>query len=87
MSIGKDFIGPYRMLRLIRSGTTTQVWEALKEGEKERVAIKVLLADWRKDKYEIDQLKHEARVGTQLQHPNVIQIYEYYEDQGYPWSL
>ena len=58
MSIGKDFIGPYRMLRLIRSGTTTQVWEALKEGEKERVAIKVLLADWRRDKYEIDQLKH-----------------------------
>jgi len=84
VSIGKDFIGPYRMLRLIRSGTTTQVWEALKEGEKERVAIKVLLADWRRDKYEIDQLKHEARVGTQLQHPNVIQIYEYYEDQGYP---
>jgi serine/threonine protein kinase len=84
VSIGKDFIGPFRMLRLIRSGTTTQVWEALREGEKERVAIKVLLADYRRDKFEIDQLKHEARVGTQLNHPNVIQIYEYYEDQGYP---
>ena len=84
MSIGKDFIGPFRMLRLIRSGTTTQVWEGLREGEKERVALKVLLADFRRDKFEIDQLKHEARVGTQLNHPNVIRIYEYYEDQGYP---
>ena len=84
MSIGKDFIGPFRMLRLIRSGTTTQVWEAVKQGEKERIAIKVLLADFRRDKFEIDQLKHEAKVGTQLNHPNVIQIYEYFEDQGYP---
>lgn len=84
MSIGKDFIGPFRMLRLIRSGTTTQVWEAVKAGDKERVAIKVLLSAFRKDKYEIDQLKHEARVGKELEHPNVIKIYEYYEDQGYP---
>ena len=84
MSIGKDFIGPYRMLRLIRSGTTTQVWEAVRAGEKERVAIKVLLSAFRKDKYEIDQLKHEARVGAEVEHPNVIKIYEYFEDQGYP---
>ena len=84
MSIGKDFIGPYRMLRLIRSGTTTQVWEAVRAGEKERVAIKVLLSGFRKDKYEIDQLKHEARVGAEVEHPNVIKIYEYFEDQGYP---
>ncbi len=84
MSIGKDFIGPFRMLRLIRSGTTTQVWEAVREGEKERIAIKVLLSAFRKDKFEIDQLKHEARVGTLLNHPNVIKIYEYFEDQGYP---
>ncbi|QEG24276.1 serine/threonine protein kinase [Mariniblastus fucicola] len=84
MSIGRDFIGPFQLLRLIRSGTSTQVWEALRAGEKERIALKVLLRDYRKDKYEIDQLKHEAMVGKDLNHPNVIKIFGYHEDQGFP---
>jgi len=84
VSIGRDFIGPFQLLRLIRSGTSTQVWEALRAGEKERIALKVLLRDFRKDKHEIEQLKHEAAVGKGLDHPNVIKIYGYHEDQGYP---
>ena len=84
MSIGRDFIGPFQLLRLIRSGTSTQVWEALRSGEKERIALKVLLRDFRKDKNEIEQLKHEAAVGAGLEHPNVIKIFGYHEDQGYP---
>jgi serine/threonine protein kinase len=84
VSIGRDFIGAFQLLRLIRSGTSTQVWEALRTGEKERIALKVLLQDYRKDRHEIDQLKHEAAVGTALKHPNVIQIFGYHEDQGYP---
>ena len=84
MSIGRDFIGPFQLLRLIRSGTSTQVWEALRTGEKERIALKVLLRDFRKDKNEIEQLKHEAAVGAGLEHPNVIKIFGYHEDQGYP---
>ena len=84
MSIGRDFIGPFQLLRLIRSGTSTQVWEALRTGEKERIALKVLLRDFRKDKHEIDQLKHEAAVGKGLKHPNVIQIFGYHEDMGFP---
>ena len=84
MSVGRDFIGPFQLLRLIRSGTTTQVWEALHSGKKERVALKILLQEYRKDKHEITQLKHEAGVGQGLDHPNVIKIFGYHEDQGYP---
>ena len=84
MSIGRDFIGPFQLLRLIRAGTTTQVWEALRSGEKERIALKVLMRDFRTDKNEIGQLKHEALVGESLNHPNVIKIFGYHEDQGYP---
>ena len=84
MSVGRDFIGPFQLLRLIRSGTTTQVWEALRSGDKERIALKLLLKDFRKDKYEIGQLKHEALVGSTLDHPNVIKIFGYHDDQGYP---
>ena len=84
MSLGRDFIGPFQLLRLIRAGTTTQVWEALRSGENERIALKVLMESFRKDKYEVGQLKHEAVVGTDLDHPNVIKIFGYHEDQGYP---
>lgn len=84
VSIGRDFIGPFQLLRLIRAGTTTQVWEAMRSGEKERIALKVLMKDFRKDKYEIGQLKHEALVGADLDHPNVIKIFGFHDDQGYP---
>ena len=84
MSIGKNFIGPFQLLRLIRNGTTTAVWEAKRNNEKERVALKVLLSDFRTDRDEIGQLKHEAMVGQFVNHPNVIKIFGYHEDQGFP---
>ena len=84
MSIGRDFIGQFQLLRMIRAGTTTQVWEAIRQGEKERIALKILMKDYRKDKHEIQQLKHEAMVGEELDHENVIKIFGYHEDQGYP---
>ena len=84
MSLGRDFIGPFQLLRLIRAGSTTQVWEALRTGENERIALKVLMETYRKDKYEIGQLKHEALVGADLDHPNVIKIFGYHHDQGFP---
>ena len=84
VSIGRDFIGPFQLLRMIRSGTTTQVWEAIRTGEKERIALKILMKDHRKNKHEINQLKHEAMVGADLNHENVIKIFGYHDDMGYP---
>jgi serine/threonine-protein kinase len=61
------------------------VWEALRAGEKERVALKVLLADFQKDKVEIAGLIHEAEVGKDLRHPNVIKIFDYHHEHGIPF--
>lgn len=84
MSIGRDFIGPFRLLRLIRAGSTTQVWEAVRSDDKERIALKVLLQDYRKDRSEITQLKHEANIGESLDHENVIKIFGYRDQEGFP---
>ena len=65
------------MVRLIRSGNTCQVWEAIKDPNPERVALKVLLIEHLKNKDEIEQLKHEAEVGESLDHPCVIKIHEF----------
>ncbi len=82
--MGRDFIGPFRLIRLIRAGQTTAVWEARKEGEKERCALKVMLEKEKNNKREIEALKHEARVAEKLDHPNVIKIYGYFDDFGLP---
>lgn len=85
MGIGRDFIGPFQLVRLIRSGNTTQVWEAIQEGESERVALKVLLQNHAKNKDEIDQLKHETAVAKTLDNPHVIKIYDFYGNYGTPF--
>ena len=80
----ENFVGPYQLLRLIRAGNSAQVWEAIRTGEKKRIAIKVLTSRFRKDKQEIAQLKLEALIGKQLRHENVIEIYDYYDETGIP---
>ncbi len=85
LSTRRDFLGPFQLVRLIRSGTTTQVWEALRTGEKERVALKVLMADYQNDKGEIAALVHEAEVGKELQHPNVIAVFDFHKEHGLPF--
>lgn len=84
MSTGRNFIGPYQLLRLIRSGNTTQVWEALEQSKKRRVALKILLQEHRDNKSEIDDLKHEAAVGASLDHESVIKIYGFHDEHGLP---
>lgn len=80
MAHDRNFIGQFQLVRLIRSGQTTQVWEAKRQGERERVALKVLLRSHRDNKTEIEALKYEAKVGLTLDHPNVIKIYGYHDE-------
>ena len=82
MSDGQNFIGPFQLLKTIRSGTSTDVFEALRGGSNKRIALKVLREKFHKDKEEIRQLKHEANIGTDLNHPNVIKIHEFYNEQN-----
>lgn len=84
MAQGRDFIGPFQLLRLIRSGQTTQVWEVMKEGKEERIALKILHKEFAKDKDEIEQLKHEVMVAKKLDHPNVIKVFDFYDNIGRP---
>jgi serine/threonine protein kinase len=77
---GRDFLGSCRMVRLIRTGGTCQVWEAVRD--QQRVAVKFLQPEVRTDKEEIGYLKHELEVGQTLHHPNVIEIYEFNVDRS-----
>lgn len=72
----RDFLGPYRLARLIRMGNSCQVWEAIESNTAERFALKVLRPDFRSNKDEINFLKNEYSVGKTLIHPSIIRMYD-----------
>ncbi|MCG8653030.1 MAG: serine/threonine protein kinase [Pirellulales bacterium] len=87
MTKTRDFLGPYRLARLIRLGSTAEVWEAIEEHSQERFALKVLKQNLRKNKTEIASLKHEYNVAKSLNSPRVIKVIEFREDGGAPFLV
>lgn len=82
----RDFIGNYRLARLIRLGSTCQVWEGIRE-DGSRYALKVLRPEQRGNKEEIGFLKHEYEIASTLNHKNIIKIVEYVADPETPFIV
>lgn len=87
MASSRNYLGSYRLIKLIRGGQVCNVWEAMRDGDKDRVAIKVLLARHGKNKTEIEQLRNEGRVGIDMDHPNVIKIFEFVDRYDLPFLV
>ncbi len=50
----QEYLGSYRMLQQIRSGKTFQVWEAMHDEKKQKFALKVLPAEFAKDREQVN---------------------------------
>lgn len=87
MSKTRDFLGPYRLARLIRAGSTCDVWEAIEEHTKERFALKLLKGKFKTDKGEIACLKHEYNVAKDLVSPRIIKVIDFRTDSGTPYVV
>ena len=85
MAQDRNRIGSYRLLKLVRAGATCQIWEVLNELDNQRCALKSLQTEFQKDREQIALLKHEHTVGHDLDHPAVIEIYEYNVENGIPY--
>lgn len=81
----RDFLGPYRLARLIRLGSSCQVWEAIETQTGERYALKVLREV--QSKQEIAFLKSEFEVARALNHPNIIKMYDLVLTCGVPFLV
>jgi eukaryotic-like serine/threonine-protein kinase len=84
MSKSRDYLGPYRLVRLIRAGQTSEVWEVVRETDQLRFAIKVLRESKSEEKSEIALLKHEFNIAKDLISPRIIKIHEYRVDSNRP---
>ncbi|MFK8113753.1 MAG: serine/threonine-protein kinase [Rubripirellula sp.] len=87
MSKSRDFLGPYRLARLIRGGSTAEVWEAVEEHTQKRFALKVLRQNLADSKSEVSLLKHEFNVAKDMNSPRIVNVVEYREDGGRPFLV
>jgi serine/threonine protein kinase len=68
------FLGGYRLLYKIASGSFGRVYRGDDPSTGQVVAIKVLRKKWTEDKRRVELFEREGRLGLTMQHPNIVQI-------------
>ena len=86
--IGKRLDGLYEVQELIGSGGMANVYKAVMRGHNGPVpagtvvAVKVLRQEYMHDPDLVRRFKNESKAISLLNHPNIVTIYEFGEDQG-----
>jgi serine/threonine-protein kinase len=82
--VAEEVIGGYRLLKHMVTGQTSQVWEVVEAASHRHFAMKLLLPERARDPVHRRFLMHEATVGKQLAHPNIIKIITVIKDVKNP---
>lgn len=81
---GRDYpiLGSYKILRQLGSGGMSNVFQAIHEGSGSIVALKVLPRKLAQNAVLLQRFLREARSAENLDHPNIVAIYDRGFDQG-----
>jgi serine/threonine protein kinase len=82
-----EIIGGYRLVKHMMTGQTSQVWECVENSSSRHFALKLLLPERLLEAQHRRFIMHEARVGKQLAHPNIIRIVHIGEDKKNPYFV
>lgn len=77
----------YRVVTTLGSGGTALVYLAVAErtaGFQKLVVLKTLLGHLANDPSVADMFRNEARIAARLKHPNVVEVYEVFDDLDQP---
>jgi serine/threonine protein kinase len=83
--VAEEIIGGYKLLNHMATGNTSQVWEVVEVASGRHFAMKLLLPE--KIEEMRNELLHEANVGKQLAHPNIIRIVHVGTDKKNPYYV
>jgi|GEM_PF-4548987 len=78
-------LGRYTLQNLIGEGAYGQVWRSVLKGESgfsKSVAVKLLHEKLTQDEERIRSLTHEALIGAQIKHNNVVEVHEFTRIDG-----
>jgi serine/threonine-protein kinase len=84
ISVPKQVAG-YEILDVLGRGAMGVVYKARQPGLKRLVALKMILAGEHASEKELARFKIEAEAVAQLQHPNIIGIYQIGDEEGRPF--
>jgi eukaryotic-like serine/threonine-protein kinase len=72
--VAEEIIGGYKLVACMNTGQSSQVWEVVETTSHRHFAMKILLPEKAEDKDIRRLIMHEANVGKQLAHQNIIKI-------------
>ena len=76
------FNGRYELLRRIARGGMADVYLARDASLDRQVAVKVLFPEFADDPSFVDRFRREAKAAANLNHPNIVGIYDWGQEQG-----
>ena len=82
--IGRVLSGRYRLIAPIGTGASAQVFLADDVRLRRRVAVKVLHAALAEDDAFLRRFRAEAQAAAALNHPNIVAVYDWGDDDGAP---
>ncbi len=80
--LGKQ-IREYRLTDIMGSGGMSAVFRAMHVRLQIERAVKVLRPNLARDPEFVERFEQEARILAVLEHPNLIRVYEFFEEQGF----
>jgi tRNA A-37 threonylcarbamoyl transferase component Bud32/tetratricopeptide (TPR) repeat protein len=87
MSSHPDVISHYRVVSPLGAGGMGEVYAGVDETLKRRVALKAIRAEHRLDPDAKARFLREARILSQLDHPNICRVYDYIEAEDRAWLV
>jgi serine/threonine protein kinase len=72
--VAEEIIGGYKLVACMNTGQSSQVWEVVEATSHRHFAMKILLPEKAEDRDIRRLILHEANVGKQLAHQNIIKI-------------
>src|SRR5918999_4318791 len=82
MSAQKVFGGRYEVIERAGSGGMAEVYRARDDLLDREVAVKVLNERFSRDRSFVERFRREAQSAANLNHPNIVSLYDYGADDG-----